>query len=781
MTAALPPLPAPILTALADKGFESLTPVQEAVLDPGLQGRDLLVSAQTGSGKTLAFGLAMAEGLIEADGALPPPSTPQALIIAPTRELALQVGRELAWLYAPAGAVIAHCVGGMDPRAERRVLERGAHIVVGTPGRLRDHLERRALDTSTLATVVLDEADEMLDLGFREDLEFLLAALPVPRRTLMFSATLSSEIERLALTYMSEPARVATEARRAAHADIAYQALVVEAAEAETAIVNVLRFHEARNALVFCKTRAAVNHLTARFHNRGFAVVPLSGELAQEERTRALQALRDGRARVCVATDVAARGIDLPGLDLVIHADLPGSTETLLHRSGRTGRAGRKGVSVLIVPLSARKKVARMLAQAAVSAEWSAAPTAAEVTARDTERLLTDPALTGPETADEAGLVTLLAERFTARELAAAVARQYFAARSAPEDVSAVDAQAPATRDGERGEGFVKQDRGAFQPGPWFRLSVGAEDGAEARWLLPLLCRAGDITRNEIGAIRVQEDHTLVQISQDGAAKFLATLGETMALDDKIRIEETDEPDLTKLKFVKMGPKGRDDRGPRAPRRDEGERPARNPRPPRAFDAERPARAPWKGEDRPARPAWKSDARPPRPARGDDDRPARPRPFGGERPARHDDDRPARAPYRAADRPADRLADRPGQAEGETRAPRPFRAEGDRPARGPRPEGAGFKPARPKRDHTDDAPRKPRPARAPEPQPPVRPRIDAEAARNPSARLAPPKGAKPARKGPGGKPGAKPFGKPRPGGDQPPRRPGGKGPGRPRG
>jgi ATP-dependent RNA helicase DeaD len=187
----LPPLPAPLSKALAAQGFDTLTTVQEAVLDPALAGADLLVSAQTGSGKTVAFGLALAAGLLDDADQLPPADTPRALVVAPTRELALQVQRELAWLYAGAGAVIASCVGGMDPRAERRALERGAHIAVGTPGRLRDHLERGALDPSQLATVVLDEADEMLDLGFREDLEFILQTLPENRRTLMFSATVS--------------------------------------------------------------------------------------------------------------------------------------------------------------------------------------------------------------------------------------------------------------------------------------------------------------------------------------------------------------------------------------------------------------------------------------------------------------------------------------------------------------------------------------------------------------------------------------------------------------
>src|SRR6056297_683660 len=332
----------PLSDALAERGFDKLTPVQEAVIAPELSGSDLLVSAQTGSGKTVGFGLAIAPTLLGTEDRFGPAGQPLALVVAPTRELAFQVMRELQWLYARTGAQVTSCVGGMDMRQERRSLERGAHIVVGTPGRLRDHIQRGSLDMSGLRAVVLDEADEMLDLGFREDLEFMLGEAPPERRTLMFSATVPPMIATLAKHYQRDAVRVTTLSERSQHADIAYQALRVAPQDAENAIINVLRYHEAQNAIVFANTRAAVNRLTARFANRGFAVVCLSGELSQAERTHALQAMRDGRARVCVATDVAARGIDLPGLDLVIHADLPTNSETLLHRSGRTGRAGRK-------------------------------------------------------------------------------------------------------------------------------------------------------------------------------------------------------------------------------------------------------------------------------------------------------------------------------------------------------------------------------------------------------------------------------------------------------
>jgi ATP-dependent RNA helicase DeaD len=421
--------------ALEKHGYTELTAVQKAVLDSEIGEADALVSAQTGSGKTVAFGLALAPTLLGGEQRFSPASTPLALAIAPTRELALQVARELEWLYEFAGATIATCVGGMDMRTERRALDRGAHIVVGTPGRLRDHITRLSLDVAGLKAIVLDEADEMLDLGFREDLEFILDAAPAERRTLMFSATVPRAIATLAEGYQRDAVRVTTAGEEKQHHDIEYRALSVAPADRENAIINVLRYYEARNALVFCNTRAAVNHLTARFNNRNFSVVALSGELSQNERSHALQAMRDGRARVCIATDVAARGIDLPNLELVIHADLPSNPETLLHRSGRTGRAGRKGVSALIIPYSARRRTERLLHNAGITPEWANPPSADAVLQRDNERMLADPAFTQPVADSERAVVDTLLDAYSAEQVAVAFLRLSRAGRSAPEEL----------------------------------------------------------------------------------------------------------------------------------------------------------------------------------------------------------------------------------------------------------------------------------------------------------------------------------------------------------
>ncbi|MBD3625090.1 MAG: DEAD/DEAH box helicase, partial [Rhodobacteraceae bacterium] len=276
--------------AIENRGYDTLTPVQQAVLEPEYEGRDLLVSAQTGSGKTLGFGIAIAPALLQQAEQFGAAGAPLALVIAPTRELALQVKRELSWLYAYAKAEVASCVGGMDMRDERRALARGAHIVVATPGRLRDHLMRGSIDLTSVRAVVLDEADEMLDLGFREDLEFILNEAPAERQTLLFSATVPRSIAQLAKSYQKDALRVVTRSEHTQHADIEYRALSVAEQDTENAVINTLRFYEAPNAIVFANTRAMVNRLTTRLSNRGFQVVALSGELSQTERTHALQA-----------------------------------------------------------------------------------------------------------------------------------------------------------------------------------------------------------------------------------------------------------------------------------------------------------------------------------------------------------------------------------------------------------------------------------------------------------------------------------------------------------
>jgi ATP-dependent RNA helicase DeaD len=578
----------PLARALAERNYDQPTQVQTAVLADNAVGRDLLVSAQTGSGKTVAYGLAIAGDLLGDAERFERAAAPLALIVAPTRELALQVHRELEWLYQYAGARVVSCVGGMDPRREQRELAAGAHIVVGTPGRLCDHLRRGRLDVSELKAVVLDEADEMLDLGFREDMEFILKTTPDTRRTLLFSATLPRGIVALAKQYQQQAFRVEVAGDEGGHADIEYRAIRIAAGDVEHAVVNVLRFFESPSTIVFCNTREAVRHLQATLLERGFSVVALSGELTQNERTQALQALRDGRARVCVATDVAARGIDLPNLDLVIHADIPNDSEVLQHRSGRTGRAGRKGVSVLLVPQARKRRAELLLNLGGIDASWVAAPTAEEIRKLDQERMLHADLFAQETTAEDLTLArALLAER-SPEDIAAALARLYRARLPSPEDILDPGQGSSRSRDDRGREKDGRAPRGGDRDaGPraktgkssprhvmaegsvWFRAAIGRRKNAEARWLLPMICRRGGIDKQDIGAIRIMDTTTEFEISQRVVDSFTAM------------IRRPDKEDNIRIEFLGDAPQGESpqsqsppEKRPHTPRRESADRSA---------------------------------------------------------------------------------------------------------------------------------------------------------------------------------------------------------------
>jgi len=529
--------------ALIERQYNDATPVQAAVLTQESGGRDILVSAQTGSGKTVAYGLAIASTILGEDEMLRETETPAALIIAPTRELAQQVERELSWLYQYAKARIVSCVGGMDYRSERRKLAENPHIVVGTPGRLRDHIERGGLIVNGLKAIVLDEADEMLDLGFREDLEFILQTTPAQRRTLMFSATMPKGIAILAKRYQRDALRIEVAGDERGHADIEYRAIRVAPNETEHAVVNLLRFVEAQTTIVFCNTRESVRHLHATLLERGFSAVLLSGELSQHERNQSMQALRDGRARVCVATDVAARGIDLPNLGLVIHAELPNDAETLQHRSGRTGRAGRKGVSALLVPVSRRQRCERLLMDAGVRAIWSGPPSSEEIRKLDQKRLLQDPLLMEPPVDEDVEMAKLLLAERTPEELGAALVRLYRSRLPALEDVT--DPGEGPDRRASRGSQGKNQPSGKPGKSPraglssavvLFKLNIGRTKNADPKWLLPMLCRKGNITKQDIGVIRIFDHETKIEIAEAVAANFAANMRRPGG--DNIQIEQ---------------------------------------------------------------------------------------------------------------------------------------------------------------------------------------------------------------------------------------------------
>ena len=659
--------------ALAAQGYAEPTPVQAAVLAADAADRDLLVSAQTGSGKTVAFGLAAAPTLLGEAETFDRAAEPLALVIAPTRELAMQVNRELAWLYAEAKAAVINCVGGMDARREQRALNYGAHIVVGTPGRLRDHIERGHLDLSKLKVAVLDEADEMLDMGFREDLEFILDAAPAERRTLLFSATLARDIVELAKRYQNDALRIDTIARDEPHRDIEYRAVRVAPNEVEHAVVNLLRFFESPGALVFANTRESVRSLHAKLRERGFAVVGLSGELSQRERADALQALRDGHARVCVATDVAARGLDLPDLGLVIHAELPINKATLLHRSGRTGRAGKKGVSALVVPYTRRRKAEQLLYAAGVEAEWGGAPSADAIREKDQERLLDDPIFAETSTEEDLTLAEAMLAKRTPVEIAAALIRTRRAKLPSPEDIYDDPRQGADPGPRMAGERPPREPRADMEGSEWFRISVGRRGNADPKWLIPMICRLGHVTKKDIGQIRIFDYDTKFEIAAEAAVKFGAAVQATVREDVSITPTAAPAPrgerpprdqDAPRREFKPRQPRGEGDERPFKKRFEDGDRPKREfkPRPPR-DEAPRPY-SPVEQEDRPNR-AFKP--------RHDD------RPQDGERPKkpfkkRFEDNAAGPKPY-AKPYAGKRDGDGPAKP---FKGPKPFKAKGDK-------------------------------------------------------------------------------------------------------
>jgi len=606
-----------LLEAVAARGYEDAMPVQVAVMDEAHRDRDLLVSSQTGSGKTLAFGMLLARTLVPVEKAAAKteddsqpaeapkkPSVrkhgahpPSGLVIAPTRELANQVRTELAWLFARAKINVTAFTGGSDLRLDLKKLHAGVDIVVGTPGRLCDLLSRGALQLDAVQTAVLDEADEMLDMGFHEDLKTLLDAASARTRTHMFSATLPKPILALAANYQTGAVRL--DARKlgektdGGHEDIQHVAHLIAMGDRTAAVTNVLRQNGDQRAIVFGTTRDGVADLHRALVRQGFRAVVLSGDRVQAERNRALSALREGEAQVLVATNVAARGLDLPEVDLVVHADLPLNTEALTHRSGRTGRAGRKGTSVLIATLAERRKAERLLAGASVKYTWTAAPGAAEIASEGEKRLEAALAEAAEASREPSANLLALAERLGKHikkdALIHLLLERELARVPQGEKLKPVDLKV-VTRDAFRPTG-PPPDREEFsRDAVRFRINLGGDARAEAGWLLPLICRRGGVTRREIGAIRVvSAGFSEFEISGNAASDFALSAAQTDPRAPHVRIERVE-------RF--QGGAGAGPSAPAHARRRPFEDRSR-PLPPRKFDGHKPAsRAPFAADAR---------------------------------------------------------------------------------------------------------------------------------------------------------------------------------------
>jgi ATP-dependent RNA helicase DeaD len=537
-------VPARLRPALEARGFDALTDVQRAVLEAEVEGRDLQISSQTGSGKTVALGFVLAPPLENE----PAGDGPEALIIVPTRELAAQVCAELRWLVADLpGVRVASVTGGTPVFRERQILARRPRILVGTPGRLLDHVRSGALALGSVRELVLDEADQMLDMGFREELEGILEATPSTRRTHLVSATFPDGIQQLAARYQRDPVAIEGTRLGDANEDIEHTGHLVHQRDRYAALVNLLLQADGERTLVFVERRADALEVAERLEADGFAALPLSGELAQSQRERTLAAFRAGRATVLVATDVAARGLDVPDVATVIHTAPPIDAQVYTHRSGRTGRAGKRGHSVLLSPPNRRRRVISLLAEAGVELRWAPVPDAAEVraqlAARAREKLVAelDGALARqPSTAQLAHAEELLDGRDAAALVAALLSRLEPAARVQPRDV-----ETPRVSDEPRRPECsrpVGPNRFGRDGAVRFFMNWGVNQGANPSRLLAAVCRRGQVQGTDIGSIAIHPNASTFDVNGAVAERFERLAGRRDARDPKTHIRRDRGP-----------------------------------------------------------------------------------------------------------------------------------------------------------------------------------------------------------------------------------------------
>jgi ATP-dependent RNA helicase DeaD len=534
-----------LISAIKSKGYTDLTEIQRAVLAPELVGRNLRITSQTGSGKTAAVGFVIRDFASNPMVASRGTARPRVLIIAPTRELARQIQQELRWLFSETDARFASATGGASYRDEARALGEGPSVVIGTPGRLLDHLKRGAIDATEVAAVVIDEADRMLDMGFREELEAILAFVPAERATHLMSATFPSDVRALADSVQSNPAHVQGTRLGQAHTDIDHVLHLVDPRRKIDALVNLLLAYPEEQCLVFVRRRTDAAEVGKELASAGFAVSSLSGEMDQPARNRALAAFKSGTLRVLVATDVAARGIDVQDIARVIHFELPTNADDYTHRSGRTGRAGRKGKSSLLVAPAEAVPATRLLRRLGVDHHFEPIPNAHEIRRAASERVFS--ALTAQESAEELAQnrhVAELAARIVAtgtveRSLRRLLASTRLTGEAEPREVTSPAFFPEAERRGARPEsGGRARGRGGSGAGyiP-FRVSWGAQHGAEARKLLAMLCRRGQIRGVDVGSIRVEQSFSIVEVAAEVADSFAIAAARPDPRDRRLTIE----------------------------------------------------------------------------------------------------------------------------------------------------------------------------------------------------------------------------------------------------
>jgi len=548
------PLRAELLAVVDELGYTHPSPIQAQSIIPLVEGRDLLGQAATGTGKTAAFALPMLERMADLRPDRARGSSPFGLILAPTRELALQVSEAVTRYGSHLRARVLTVYGGAPVGPQLKGLHQGVDIVVATPGRAIDLLNRGALKLDALEMIVLDEADEMLDMGFVEDIETLLDATPDTRQAVLFSATMPRRIETLAQKYLDEPVTIRIRREEVPEGEapkVRQTAYLVPRTHTTAALGRVLEAERPTAAIVFCRTRLDVDAVTETLTGRGLRAEALHGGMDQEHRTRVVERLRSGRTELLVATDVAARGLDIDLLTHVVNHDVPQSSEAYVHRIGRVGRAGREGVAITLVPPSkvhAMRAVERLTGQ---PVEFAPVPTAADLrTARLArtaatlrEKLVADldasAATDDPSDADgvRAMLVELAAD-FGAIDVAAAAVRLMSEAAGSPDDgedipvVTAGRGSGPRDRDREpRGRGGAAAGTRAPKAGTTrLFVNAGRASGVRPQDIVGALANESNLTGRDIGAIQIHERHALVEIPEHAADDVLRSLKGTTTL-----------------------------------------------------------------------------------------------------------------------------------------------------------------------------------------------------------------------------------------------------------
>ncbi|MFN7149080.1 MAG: DEAD/DEAH box helicase [Microthrixaceae bacterium] len=537
---------------LAQLGYEEPTPIQRAAIPEVVAGRDVLGKAATGTGKTAAFALPILQHLLAAEDR----SGPQALVLVPTRELAMQVS-EAAHRYGRGlGARVLPIYGGQPIGRQIGALQRGVDLVVATPGRALDHLKRGTLPLGGLRTVVLDEADEMLDMGFAEDIEEILRSTPDERQTVLFSATMPSRINKLAKRYLTDPVRIEIQAEAPDPGDapkVRQTAYIVPRAHKAAALGRLLDIEAPPAAIVFCRTRVEVDQLTETLNGRGYRAEGLHGGLSQEQRDKVMGRLRSGTAELLIATDVAARGLDVDTLTHVVNYDVPSAPEAYVHRIGRVGRAGREGVAITLAEPRERRLLRNIERLTSQTIEVQKVPSVAELRTRRLE--LTADALR--RTAADAdlepyrALVEALGDELDPIQVAlAAVKLAHDATGPEDDEVEIPDiASRPTEFKKDKGKGKHKQydDDGPRRPGKdrakpssegMERIFVGAgrASGVRPKDLVGAITGETDLTGKEVGAIDIAERFSLVEVPQHRVDEVLWGLRRTTIKGAKVKV-----------------------------------------------------------------------------------------------------------------------------------------------------------------------------------------------------------------------------------------------------